>query len=184
MRHESIDSLVTRFELRMAMLKYAFRAAPTEELRWFVAETDALTRLREDAPPGMRERFIEGTRFWIMRDLRGGGGGSESGQILARDPRLRELLADVVDRYDAARMDEWDAGTWESVALQALWRICSAAVQRTPHDEPPHPEPVRHRDLLLAATGEDSDALVHDSAHSLFGRFRRSGLRRLGTAPA
>jgi uncharacterized protein YbcC (UPF0753/DUF2309 family) len=31
----------TRFELRLAMLQYQLREGPTEELRWFVAETDA-----------------------------------------------------------------------------------------------------------------------------------------------
>lgn len=159
---EQIDSLVSRFDIRLAMLRYAFRAAPTEELRWFVAETDALTRVRDDAPPGIRERFVESTRFWIMRDLRGASGAREARDFQPRDMRLGELLADVVDRYDAARMDDWNASTWEAIALQSLWRICCAAVQRTPHAEVSHHEPVRHRDVLFAATGEDADSLVHE----------------------
>src|SRR6187401_2569035 len=36
----------TRHSLRMAMLQFPLRTAPAAELRWFVAETDALTRLR------------------------------------------------------------------------------------------------------------------------------------------
>ena len=55
------------------MLEYPLRSGPPEELRRFVAETDAFTRLRADAPSGMRERFIAETRHWVMRDLRVGG---------------------------------------------------------------------------------------------------------------
>src|SRR5262249_23090247 len=38
--------LATRLELRLAMLQYPLRFGPTEELLWFVAETDALRRVR------------------------------------------------------------------------------------------------------------------------------------------
>lgn len=57
-----IGPLGTRYHLRLTMLQYPLRLGPTEELRWFVAETDALTRVREDAPPEMRERLLEETR--------------------------------------------------------------------------------------------------------------------------
>ena len=35
----------TRLDLRLAMLEYPLRSGPTEELRWFMAETDALRRV-------------------------------------------------------------------------------------------------------------------------------------------
>ena len=71
---ERILAFGTRLDLRLAMLKYPIRQAPDAELRWFVAETDALTRYRADVPPAARDRFLEETRHWVMRDLRGGPG--------------------------------------------------------------------------------------------------------------
>ncbi|HND50991.1 MAG TPA: DUF2309 domain-containing protein, partial [Pirellulaceae bacterium] len=160
--NETVATLNTRLEIRTAMLQYPLRSGPPDELRWFVAETDALNQLREDAPPGIRERFIEETRFWVMRDLRGASEASQAREFKPRDSRLLELLGDIVDRFGVGRMDDWQAKHWEATALQALWRIICRAVQKTPHHDQPHAAPVRHRDLLLAAVGEDSDALVHE----------------------
>src|SRR5438874_3099177 len=43
-----VGSLGSRLDVRLAMLSYAIRSGPADELRWFVAETEALTRLRDD----------------------------------------------------------------------------------------------------------------------------------------
>ncbi len=64
-----ICSLASRFDVRLAMLEHPLRIGPTEELRWFVAETDSLNRLRSKAPFGVRERFISETKHWVMREL-------------------------------------------------------------------------------------------------------------------
>src|SRR5437867_6833149 len=69
---EPVADLSTRIELRRAMLQYPLRFGPTEELLWFVAETDALRRVRADASAAVRGRLIAETRHWVMRDLRGG----------------------------------------------------------------------------------------------------------------
>src|SRR5262245_36152931 len=61
----------SRLELRLAMLQYPLRFGPTEELLWFVAETDALRRMREDSV-AVRGRLVAETRRWVMRDLRRG----------------------------------------------------------------------------------------------------------------
>jgi hypothetical protein len=68
---EPVLQLGTRLELRLAMLLYPLRLAPTGELRWFVARHDALKSFRDAAPPLLREAFIEETRFWIMRRMGG-----------------------------------------------------------------------------------------------------------------
>ena len=60
----------TRLELRLAMLQSPLRYGPTEELAWFVAETDALRRVRPDVSAAVRGRLIAETRHWVMRDLR------------------------------------------------------------------------------------------------------------------
>src|SRR5436309_1070290 len=46
---ERVGRLCTRLELRLAMLEYPLRHGPAAELRWFVAETDALRKVRPDA---------------------------------------------------------------------------------------------------------------------------------------
>jgi len=46
----------TRLELCLAMLQYPLRFGPTEELRWFVAETDALRRFRAATSLAVRQR--------------------------------------------------------------------------------------------------------------------------------
>src|SRR5687767_9733238 len=70
---ELLGCMGTRYELRLKMLKYRLRIAPEAELRWFVAESDALRKFRDDAPPAARRQFIEETRHWVMRHLRNGG---------------------------------------------------------------------------------------------------------------
>jgi uncharacterized protein len=159
---EPVLSFGTRFDLRLAMLKYPIRQAPDAELRWFIAETDALTRYRADAPAAARERFLEGTRHWVMRDVRGGlapKGGDRPGQ---EDRRDHDALADLFRNFGASSIEHWSPKTWEAFALQALWRVCHDGVQGIKAMVPPPPPTLRHRDLLLEATGEDVDRYVND----------------------
>src|SRR5262245_22899157 len=69
---ERVARLTTRRELRLAMLQYPLRSGPTEELLWFVAETDALRQVRPDVSAAVRRRLIAETRRWALRDLRNG----------------------------------------------------------------------------------------------------------------
>ena len=156
---ERVLSLGTHLELRLAMLKYPIRQAPHAELRWFVAETDALTRYRGDAPAATRERFLQETRHWVMRDLRGGQPpqGAER-----QDRRDQDALADLFRRFGASSIERWSDTTWEAFALQALWRVCRDGVHGVKATAPPVQTPVRHRDLLLEVTGEDIDRLVDE----------------------
>ncbi len=148
-----VGSLGTRHEIRLAMLQFPLRDGPAEELRWFVAETDALTRMRGEVPVASRDRFIEQTCRWLMREAIDGGDPSN------RHPR--QMLADLIAHFGEDSVEQWSAETWESLALQALWRICRQGVQGIDVETSVPPSPTRHRDLLLEATGEDSDLLVH-----------------------
>lgn len=159
---ELINFLGTRFELRLAMLQHPLRQGPTQELRWFVAETDALTKLRDEAPPGYRQRFIDETRHWVMRDLRNGtqpSSGEESNDSPQASPHgLKELI----QRFGESSIEDWSESTWEAFSLQALWGACHNGVSGVKIPARPVQPPVRHRDLLLNVTSEDSDSLVHD----------------------
>jgi uncharacterized protein YbcC (UPF0753/DUF2309 family) len=132
--------------------------APSEELRWVIAETDAARRFRGDVPLESRNRLVERTRRWIMRDLRSGdrssaGGGSSS--------NLQAILHDLFESFDSARIEEWEDNTWEAFTLQLLWRVCVDGGNVAPSLKAPAALP-RHRDVLLQAVGNDSDDLVHE----------------------
>src|SRR5262245_34395097 len=106
---ERIADLSTRLELRRAMLQYPLRFGPTEELLWFIAETDALRRVRPDASAAVRGRLIAETRHWVMRDLRGNSVGPAS-----PSPDFSGLL----ERFGESRIEAWGDDVWEAFTLQ------------------------------------------------------------------
>ncbi|MFO0872144.1 MAG: DUF2309 domain-containing protein [Pirellulales bacterium] len=157
---ELICGLSSRAQLRHAMLRHPLRYGPPEELIWFVAETDALTRFRPETPPDVRVRFIEETRHWVMRDLRGGLQLRDDRDCEVHSRRVVEVLGDLLERIGAAAIEGWIDPQWESLSLQALWRVCREGVRGIPLAEEPAGSP-RLREPLLDATGTDPDELVH-----------------------
>ncbi len=183
-----IGPLGTRYHLRLTMLQYPMRLGPTEELRWFVAETDALTRVRGDALPEMRERLLQETRHWVMRDLRSGQ--RSQGESTLSDGRAiaaqgeRAVIADLLERFDESSIETWSDATWETFTLQALWSVCRAGVVQVTSlretngkvENLPHGR--RHRDLLFEVTGEDSDSKVNDLLIRFCAAFLDQGMAR------
>ena len=153
---ELLGFLGTRFQLWMAILAQPLLIGPTSELRWVVAETDALRKFREETPEATRDRIIADTRHWIMRDLRNGS------PRTSKDHRIRTILDRVFERFDESNIEQWDHATTEMFTLHLLWLICMDGVQRATTEARRTKRPIRHRDLLLAATGTDSDRLVHE----------------------
>ncbi len=156
-----IGLLGTRFYLRLAMLQFPLRLAPGAELRWIVAETDALRKFRADVPAHLRRRTIDGTRRWIMRDF----GAECCATTVAADVKSNEagaLVSELLNRFGASSIEQWSEATWEAFTLQLLWRVCCIGVERGQRLAPPPAAPLRHRDALRDATGQDSDELVHD----------------------
>lgn len=145
---EQVAQLASRREIRMAMLEHPLHTGAPEELRWFVAQTSALLRLRPEASAGVREQLVNEARQLLMR--------SSSGEGAAH-----QLLAGILPE-NASRYESWTDTQWEEATLQALWRVCHDGVARAA------PAPVisshlfliRHRDLLVRVTGDDSDALA------------------------
>ncbi|HTI50986.1 MAG TPA: DUF2309 domain-containing protein, partial [Planctomycetaceae bacterium] len=156
---ESLFGLGTRLDLRLAMLQHPLRHGPVAELRWFFAETNALHRLRPEASVAARERLVGKARHWVMRDVRPGTTNAGSGT--APDRRLHQMLADVLHHFGESTIESWSPRTWEAFSLHALWRVCHEGVHGL-KGGPSLPLKVRHRDLLLEATGTDSDQPVHD----------------------
>jgi uncharacterized protein YbcC (UPF0753/DUF2309 family) len=155
---ESGDRLLgflgTRYHVRLAMLQHPLRVGPDCELRWLIAETDALRQFRSETPFQVREQMIERTRRWVMRDLR-------SGRPIDGH-HIRQTLASLFELFGESRIEQWSPETWEAFTLHALWRICHRGVHTVQRPAATVPPPVRHRDLLLAATGIDTDRMIHD----------------------
>jgi uncharacterized protein YbcC (UPF0753/DUF2309 family) len=155
---EDADVLIgfmgTRYHLRLAMLEHPLRLGTDEELRWLIADTDALHRFRAEAPPDARRWIVEQTRHWILRDYLDGR---------AERPRpAPDVVTALLDQFGAGPQERWTERTWESFSLHLLWRVCHTGVHGVRSAVEPEPLPRRHRDLLLLATGRDVDAMVND----------------------
>ncbi len=165
---DSADTLVasfgTRYALRLAMLEFPIRTAPDMELQWLIAETDAQDRFCEGVDPRFRERLIRDTKHWVLRDLQAG----ESEPDGENCRILQELLSE-----QGRNVESWSEKRWESLVLRFLWRVCSEGVlQGTTFRRPEvfpraagtdsHQPWLRQRDILLEATGTDSDRMVNE----------------------
>src|SRR5262245_25811278 len=107
---EKISRLCTRLEFQLAMLQYPLRSGPTEELTWFVAETDALRRIRSEASAAVRGQLIAETRRWVMRDLRGGNEAMRNGKGSSRP--ASDSLAGLFERFGEPALENWSEADW------------------------------------------------------------------------
>ncbi|MDB5344855.1 MAG: hypothetical protein JWP89_3232 [Schlesneria sp.] len=151
----------TRFDVRLAMLQYPLRTAPREELRWFIAETNALARFSDETPVTVRKWFLESTRHWVMREILSRGVEDPANEGSSVQPAVNELVSNLVERFSENSIETWDDSTWETFTLQLLWHVCRRGVERVEIRSTTTSAQARHRDLLLEVTGEDSDLLVH-----------------------
>ncbi len=154
--------LGTRFALRMAMLEHPLQLAPSAELRWAVAETDALRRFRAFVHGPSKLRTVAETRHWVMRDLRYGNANGDGKGDPGLD-RVRQHVRDLFALFGKTTIERWSDETWESFCLHLLWRICldgcegaEAGIEKT------RELPIRHAKLLEEATNEPCDQLVDD----------------------
>ena len=157
-----VASFGTRYALRLAMLQFPFRSGLSAELRWVIAETDALRRFRAEVAPAVRQRMISETRRWMMREYTGA---AKDLQKERSEPILQALNS---EKYTADSMEFWSDRTWEAFVLNFLWRVCDQGVRLVEGDAALGAKghfPLRHRrhrDLLLEASGEDTDLPVHE----------------------
>lgn len=203
---ENADGLLatfgTRYGLRLAMLEFPLRTGTAAELRWVIAETDALRRFRSEVASETRSEMISGTRRWVLRNQQTSGA--------VRDERTGPVLKKVYEHFDGDSAKSWSEQTWEAFVLNFLWRVCHngvaavyAAGQRSEsgidvRGDDSHPlqnqspegqrraagpdhgfgTTERHRDLLLAATGMDTDQLVHEVLIGFCAGFLDQGFAR------
>ncbi len=174
--YERGSCLGTRIEVRLAMLQHPPRVGPTDELRWHVAETDALRRIRPEASSATREGLVAETRHWALRDLRGGAG--RDGDPSGASALLIEAAGPTAEWSGEDGLEHWSDADWERFTLRVLWRVCRDGARAAAVRAAPARTPIRHRDALLAATGVDADTLVHDILIRFCGVWLDQGLAR------
>jgi len=151
---EKLINSTSILDMRSAMLQFTLREAPTVELRWFMAESDALRHFLSETPAGVRSRLIAETRHWAMRDLRPAAEGAAQ--------RAEFDVRHLFERFGTGNIEQWDDATWEAFTLESLWQACHEGMAAIPAVVAPRSY-VRHRDLIVAAGGDDADARVHDA---------------------
>src|SRR5690606_5645644 len=157
---EPILSLCSRLQLRLAMLRHSLPAGPTSELRWFVAETDALQHFREDVSVATQDRIISDTAHWVLRDVRSVPRAPDDAGSLAEIARAK--LSSVFRGFNESTIEFWDKRSWEAFTLRALWRVCQSCAHELPVATSPPRSRIRHRDVLFEATGTDIDSPVNE----------------------
>lgn len=169
-----------RIRLRQAILEYPLHDGPADDLRWVIADSNALKKFREDAPALIREQFLADTKQWISRDFgsladtRTMAGASEKSKRL--HPALKMAIEEQLKFFGASRIESWSPATWESFSLHLLWRICEHGVAISGFQAAPHaPRFKRLRDLLQNVTCEDSDELVNEFLIRFCGTFLDQG---------
>ena len=172
---QSIAGLASRRRIRLTMLTHTLRSAPAAELRWFVAESDALRKLRPEVSDETRVRFVDGTRHWIMRDHRGTTSESASG----KESGFAANVANLIERFGGRSIERWTDAIWEAFALQLTWRLChQGARNHSPRPAAASHGAIRRRQLLLDATGHDIDPQVDEILIRFTGAFLDQGFAR------
>lgn len=143
---QPIAGLASQLEIRLAMLSNPVHAGLDAELKWIVAETDALDRFCEETSTLYKSRSINAAKKVYERSRR------EPDSIPQVDCNIRGLGRDS---------SGWKEREWEAYTLHLLWRVClqGAAQATNPLLSDEH---VRPRDILFRRTGHDIDPLVQE----------------------
>lgn len=169
-----IASLCTRRDLRLAMLEYPLHSGPPVELRWVVAETDALRKFRHDVDPDVRRKVLDETRERVLQRARLG----------AKEPECDDSLDSALRQFVGHAPKDRDDRTWEAFVLNCLWRVCCDGIQQadaaspsrsSSRDDIPKLPVRRHRDVILEAGGDDPDLLVDEILIRLTSAFLDQG---------
>ncbi|QDV66778.1 hypothetical protein Poly24_04660 [Rosistilla carotiformis] len=169
---ELVASFGTRYTLQLAMLQMKLHSAPDAELKWLLAESDLLKRFQADISQQRREQMIAHTRSWVMRHRDITKRELPVGETASQRPSVVETVL-AESRCDS--IQTWSDAEWEAFVLRLLWRVCRDGVEAANLPGPRQTDPVRLRDLLLEACGEDTDVTVNEVMIRFCGAFLDQG---------
>lgn len=149
---EGVARLTTRIDLRLAMLQCSLRTGSAAEIRWFLAQTDALRRVSPDTSAAATRRLIGETRRWVMRDFLRASGGVDGRPV---------WLAELFQRFGETGIERWSPEKWQAFSLEVLWRVCGDGAAAVPEPVPVPVPTLRHRDMLARVAGIDIDQWVN-----------------------
>lgn len=154
---ERVADLVPRGELWLAMLTNPLQTGTPDELRWYLAETNALRRLNPSLPEALRQSWIDAVRRWGSQQLV-----EISRTDHEHDEGWKRLIDDLLSRQAQSDMERWNDVDWEQFGLKLLWRVIRQGVHAAQSREHLPPPPREHdlSTLLLRASGVDPRALV------------------------
>jgi uncharacterized protein YbcC (UPF0753/DUF2309 family) len=151
-----VGGLVRRLDLRLSMLLHSLSPGTEPELRWLVAESDALSRFRSEVSSGTRQRLLADTQQWI--------GELEQAPAAPDDSfssHIRAVISDTLKPFRKRHISSWSESKWEGICLRLLWNLAQARMESTAIRSSEETTSIRHRDLLVAATRHDPDLMVH-----------------------
>ncbi len=150
---EMIGGLGSRIEIRSARLRVRPQAASADEIRWILRETYALTHFVDDVPRARAKDMLEATEAWLA-GFRPDGCGSQ----LTSGVTMRALGEAGFGSRRAT------PESLRSITLRLLFETWKAQATRFADSlrTPPRATCIRPRDVLLAATAEDTDLRVND----------------------
>lgn len=159
-----VAGIVRRIDLQLSMLQHPVVPGTENELRWMIAESDSLKRFRAEMTHEVRDRLLEETQHWIMRDVRASGpsANDSSNEKQHGKSDYTQLVHQTIAEFGRNSIESWTDTVWEQVCLSLLWKLARHRMPATPPPAAPVHREVRHRDLLLDVTSEDSDSMVNE----------------------
>ncbi|XZE35940.1 DUF2309 domain-containing protein [Pirellulaceae bacterium SH501] len=151
---EIVALSTTRLQLRLAMMAHRLRVGPDEEIRWSIAETDAMKSFLADVPISVANQMVHQVRHWMLREY-------TSTEIVS-DENLALVLIDLADEFDFERRASWTDKTWTAFTLRFLYLVCRKGASQVASGEEQGPKPKRHRDAILGSLRVDCDQAVNE----------------------
>ena len=155
-------------DLRLRMLEHPLHSGDGPELDWYIAESEALLRLRSDVPAHERDRFLQRTREWLLAEF--------AKSLHWPSARNQPTVTPAPSDLEPSDAEQWTDQDWERAGLWCLWQVCVELNDREDSHSPPESAKPRWRDRLLAAGGGDSDLRVHEHLIRFCAAFTDQGL--------
>jgi len=160
---QGVAALFSTVDLRLSMLRHSINPGTENELRWELGGLDAIRRFRADVSPVDRDNLIRSTCDWVTNRFQPS---AESESSVSME-ELEKTVQKTIVRFRLGPAESLEPSAWETVCLSLLWRIVRTRMKSTPRVRRITHESLRHRDLLLDLSSEDSDEWVHP----VLGRF-------------